>query len=336
MSNRIDFVIIWVDGSDPEWQAERAIYKGENRNPMGDTVVRYRDWNNLRYWFRGVEQFASWVDTIHFVTWGHLPSWLNTENPKLHIVKHEDYIPKKYLPTFNSHTIELNLHRIEGLSEQFVYFNDDMFLLAPTVPNDFFKNGLPCDTFALNPVYFVEDSAGFYNGANMEVINTIFHETKRQVMKRDFKKWFSLKNGFKNIMRTLLLTPWEYYPGFSYDHLASNFLKSTFENVWNRAENALDLSCRDKFRQQARVNQWLMKYWQFVTGKYEVRQKNFGECFHVKDENIDTLCRTIQNGSTHMICVNDTAQTTNFDAKKKAVIEAFEILLPKKSSFERQ
>lgn len=334
MSNRIDFVILWVDGNDPEWQAERAKYRTENHNPTGDTVVRYRDWHNLRYWFRGVEQFAPWVDTVHFVTWGHLPLWLNTENPKLHIVNHKDYIPPVYLPTFNSHTIELNLHRIEGLSEQFVYFNDDMFLLAPTVPNDFFKNGLPCDTFAMNPVYFVEDSAGFYNGADMEVINTVFRGTKRQTMKRDFRKWFSPRNGLKNIVRTLLLTPWEWYPGFNYDHLASSLLKSTFEEAWSKAETALDLSCRDKFRQQARVNQWLMKYWQFVTGNYTVRQKNFGQCFHVTDENIEDLCRTIRKGSTHMICVNDTAQTTDFEIKKKKVIEAFEVLLPKKSSFE--
>ena len=122
----IDFVVTWVDGNDPIWQAEKAKYSpnknADNRN------VRFRDWDNMQYWFRAVEKFAPWVNKIHFVTYGHLPKWLNTDNPKLNIVKHSDFIPKEYLPTFSSHSIELNLHRIEGLAERFVYFNDDMFL----------------------------------------------------------------------------------------------------------------------------------------------------------------------------------------------------------------
>ena len=77
---------------------------------------------------------------VHFVTWGHIPQWLNTKHPKLNIVCHEDFIPQKFLPTFNSHTIEWNFHRIPGLTEQFVYFNDDMFLLKPVYMEDFFKD----------------------------------------------------------------------------------------------------------------------------------------------------------------------------------------------------
>lgn len=137
-TNPIDFVIIWVDGNDKQWQAEKAKYDGKTVT-NANSEVRFRDWDNLQYWFRGVEKFAPWVNKIHFVTWGHLPKWLDTTNPKLNIVNHKDYIPSKYLPTFNSHTIELNLHRIEGLAEQFVYFNDDMFITAPTKPDDFSK-----------------------------------------------------------------------------------------------------------------------------------------------------------------------------------------------------
>ena len=70
------------------------------------------------------------------------PSWLNVANEKIVVVKHEDFIPKEYLPTFNSHTIELNLHRIKGLSEYFIYFNDDTFILDKLQEKDFFKNGL--------------------------------------------------------------------------------------------------------------------------------------------------------------------------------------------------
>ena len=130
-SKPIDFVMIWVDGNDPEWQKEKAKYD-ERVVTTANSEVRYRDWDNLQYWFRAVEKFAPWVNKIHFVTWGHLPPWLDTSNPKLHVVNHKDFIPEEYLPTFSSHTIELNLHRIEGLAERFVYFNDDTFLMAPT------------------------------------------------------------------------------------------------------------------------------------------------------------------------------------------------------------
>ena len=116
----IDIVVTWVDGSDPEWLKERARYSG---TPVELSDVRFRDWGLMRYWFRGIEKYAPWVRKIHFVTWGHLPDWLDTTNPKLHIVKHTDFIPAEYLPTFNSHTIELNLHRIEGLAEQFIYLS---------------------------------------------------------------------------------------------------------------------------------------------------------------------------------------------------------------------
>ena len=64
-------------------------------------------------------QFQHIIQKIHFVTWGHIPEWLNTEHPKLNIVRHEDFIPEKFRPTFNSHTIEWNFHRIPGLAEKF-------------------------------------------------------------------------------------------------------------------------------------------------------------------------------------------------------------------------
>lgn len=125
--DKIDFVLPWVDGSDSAWIKQRNEYLGIKNDQTQDS--RFRDWENLQYWFRGVEKFAPWVNHIYFVTWGHIPSWLNTDHPKLTVVKHEDYIPKQYLPTFSSHPIELNMHRIRGLSEQFVYFNDDTFII---------------------------------------------------------------------------------------------------------------------------------------------------------------------------------------------------------------
>ena len=331
---KIDFVIAWVDGNDENWLAEKAKY---SPSTMADsaTSVRFRDWDNLQYWFRGVEKFAPWVNKIHFITWGHLPKWLDTSNPKLHIVNHKDYIPEKYLPTFSSHAIELNMHRIEGLSEHFVYFNDDMFITREVNETDFFKKGKPCDTFGLNCIYFGHDSAGHFNGSNMEIINTEFKDQKKAIMKRDFSKWFSMKNGFRKVVKTMFLVPWEWFPGFHYDHLPSGFCRSTLEEVWAKYPDILDKTCMDKFRKEYHVNQWLFKYWQFCKGNYEVRSDKFGECFHIEEKNFNDLCRAIETQKYQMICINDTPRTINFEDKKQKVNECFEKILPDKSKFEK-
>ena len=142
--DKIDFVILWVDGSDEAWLKEKEKYSPETVS-YGSGKNRFRDFDNLQYWFRGVEKYAPWVNYVYFVTWGHLPVWLNTDHPKLKVIKHTDYMPDKYLPTFNSNAIELTLNRLSELSEHFVLFNDDMFLISPTKPEDFFVNGVPCD-----------------------------------------------------------------------------------------------------------------------------------------------------------------------------------------------
>src|SRR5690625_2850108 len=106
MDDKIDFVITWVDGNDKVWKREKDKYRPNKTED--DRNIRYRNWDNLKYWFRGVERFAPWINKIHFVTWGHVPTWLNISHPKIKIVKHSDFIPKEYLPTFNSRVIELH------------------------------------------------------------------------------------------------------------------------------------------------------------------------------------------------------------------------------------
>ena len=327
----IDFVIIWVDGNDPAWRAVKNQYVPK---PVGedDQEVRYRDWDNLQYWFRSVEKYTPWVNKINFVTWGHLPKWLDTSNPKLHIVKHEDYIPAEYLPTFNSHTIEHNLHRIEGLAEQFVYFNDDMFINKPMKPEDFFVNGKPCDTFAMDCIFWGKDSAGPYNGNDMAVINT--HFPKKQALLKNWKNWFRLRYGAKHLYRTLVLLPWAWFPGFYYHHLPNSFLKATFEEVWAAEPEILDETCKCRIRSTTNVNQWLYKYWQLASGNFYPRTNKIGRCYHIKDQNVYDLLDSIRHQKDAMICINDTAKTVNFEEKVRLVKEAFQSVLPEKSSFE--
>ena len=107
MSKNIDFVITWVDSSDPKWQKDFQKYrlsKPGNKESSGE--IRYRDLGTFKYVFRGFEKFTPWIRKIHLVTYGHIPEWLNIEHPKINIVKHEDIFPDlSVLPTFNSTAI---------------------------------------------------------------------------------------------------------------------------------------------------------------------------------------------------------------------------------------
>lgn len=332
MSNDvIDFVITWVDGSDPKWVEEKNKYS-DVKVTAANSEVRFRDWDNLQFWFRAVEKYAPWVNKIHFVTWGHVPEWLDTSNEKINIVKHEDFIPAEYLPTFSSHAIELNLHRIKGLAEQFVYFNDDIFLNAPTKPEDFFVNGMPCDTVAQNCIFFGKDSAGFFHGADIMVINS--HFDKKKVIKKDWKKWFSLKNGYNNVLKTILLYPWPWFPGMYFQHVATNYLKSSYEKVWEAEYDLLDSTCKNKFRKMGDLNQWVVKFWQIAEGNFVVRKDSFARCYHVKNSNFKYLCEDLKEKKHTMICINDNARTFDFEDKKKIVIDIFNELFPECCSFE--
>ncbi|MBO4915019.1 MAG: Stealth CR1 domain-containing protein [Oscillospiraceae bacterium] len=331
MREDIDFVIIWVDGNDPEWRKEKNECKGLLTKEEDDSDHRYRDWDNLQYWFRGVEQFCPWVRTVHFVTWGHLPKWLNTNHPKLHIVNHKDYIPPQYLPTFSSHTIELNLHRIEGLSEHFVYFNDDMFIIKPMRKSDFFHRGKPCDSAVMNVhCYNMEDMVIMAPFRDIGVINHEF--SMRDVIKKNPGGWFNLKYGIDNLRNVILLSC-PRFPGMLQQHLPTSFCKSTFSEVWAKYPEILNETCMHKFREMTDVNQWLFKEWQIASGNFYPRSTKIGK--NIAAYHIDAACRCIHEQQAKMLCLNDTQMGYDeFMECVRKVNAAFDHILPEKSLFE--
>lgn len=329
MSNAIDFVITWVDDTNPVWLADREMYCGM---PAVSGDCRFRKWGLLRYWFRGVETFAPWVNRIHFVTYGHIPKWLNVNHPKINIIKHTDYIPKEYLPTFNSHTIELNFHRIPGLAEQFVYFNDDCFLLNQVVPEDFFVNGLPKDTCVLKPLRFDSRSIAFIDANNIALINDKFD--KKQFIKQNFLKIFTPTVGIKRLIMTILSAPFPFFTGFFNHHLAVSFLKKSYIYAWQLYPAQMDATCRCRLRERTNVNQWLIKDLQIVTGEFENRSKGFGKCINLRDSTINDCCHYICEQKGKTLCANDNELLENFEMAKERVQDSFSQILPKHSMYE--
>lgn len=328
---KIDFVIPWVDGNDVEWKKDKEKYSEKKLN-TSNNINRYRDWDNLRYWFRGVEKFAPWVNKIHFVTYGHLPNWLNTENEKLHIVKHSDFIPKKYLPTFSANPIELNLHRIDGLSEQFVYFNDDIFLCRSVRDTDFFKNGLPRDT-AVADIFYPHGDKIWQNMLlnDVDLINKNFE--KKKVLVKNLNKWINLKYG-KYLIKNLLLLNWNKFSSIQDRHLISNMLKSTYEEIWNVESKLLDKVCCNKFRTSEDVTQYIIKWWQMCKGKFIPRAPYKGKVFSISNNN-EEIIESIEKSKYTFVVLNDNNVDVDFEKAKNEIINAFEKILPDKSSFEK-
>lgn len=136
----IDVVYTWVDSSDPEWMKDRAAWSGQSEIVMASAAndERYLDRDELKYSLRSLALYAPFVRNIYIVTHGHRPSWLVDDDDRIRVVPHSEIFPDpSVLPTFNSHAIEASLHRIPGLSENFIYFNDDVFLGRDAEPSDF-------------------------------------------------------------------------------------------------------------------------------------------------------------------------------------------------------
>lgn len=134
----IDAVWTWVDGSDPGWQAKMAEHlPGAAVSADGADASRFESHDELRFSMRSVAMYAPWIRHHYLVTDGHQPAWLS-DVPNVSVIDHRDIIDHRYLPTFNSHAVENNLHHIAGLSEHFLYFNDDVFLGRASRPSDYF------------------------------------------------------------------------------------------------------------------------------------------------------------------------------------------------------
>jgi hypothetical protein len=327
---KIDFVIIWVDGGDKEWQKQRNIYAG--KDPEDLAAYRFRDWENLKYWFRGVEKFAPWVNNVYFITNGQKPEWLNLDCPKLKWIKHEDYIPKEWLPTFNSHVIEHNFFRIDELSEHFVYFNDDFFLTDNVKPEDFFKDGKPKSIAGLEAIAMTNEMYGHIVLNDVQFINRHFNIKK--TIKSNWSNWYRLRYGSKTLLKTFLLSNYSCFTGIAIPHICNPLLKSTMKELWEKEPKLLEETCSGKFRSATQVSQNIYYWYDIARGNFSPRSRRFGELYTITSDNTG-LIKDIQKHKYKAICLNDSSTDFDFEKAKNEINSAFEKILPGKSSFEK-
>ena len=331
MDEKIDFVITWVDESDSKWRKEFEYYSAKETKYINTDACRYRDWETLRYWFRGVEKFAPWANKIYFVTYGHLPKWLNLNHPKLQIVKHEDFIPIEYLPTFSSYVIEFYFHKIKGLSEKFVYFNDDMFLIDSVSPDRFFIDGLPCDIGALSTI----TTKGMFGSSvylALDLIRANFN--KKESVSRNRSKWYSM--AFPRLsLHNLMKFRETKFTGFINHHQPQGYLKETYNEVWASCSEDLERTSTRRFRAWGDVAPWLIRYWQLASGNFTpCNVYKDGIVFFLCDENIAESVDCIRHQKKKIVCLNDGEHVTHFEDYKRRLLDAFEQILPDKCGYE--
>ena len=331
----IDIVVTWVDGNDPAWRAEKAKYSVE-ADDINDDASRYRDWDTFRYWFRAVEKYAPWVNKVYLVTWGHVPKWLNLKCSKLCVVRHEDFIPEDYLPTFNSHTIEWNLWRIPGLSEHFIYFNDDMFITRAVKKTDFFSGELPRYCAIALPLRAIAPMNAHRHARlnGYGIFNSNYNIT--QCIDEHPEKWFNYQYG-SDVKYNVRAYEDGFVSGLFFSHLGVPFRKSTFQEFCERFSDEVGATCRRKFRTPHDIMHQAVQMMEMYRGTFApVGRWYYGVPFYHIDIDVDKEIDAILKRKYRIICMNDHEGLVpdEFSAVQRRIIAALDEVLPEKSGFE--
>lgn len=292
----MDAVITYVNGLDPVWQASYERYL--------DTPVvekRYRDWGTLKYLLRGIETHMPFVRNVYLVVSGEsqVPDW--AERSQLRIVRHEDIIPRELLPLFNSGAIEMFLHRIDGLDEEILYFNDDFFPVADCRPEDFFEDGKA----------FIHFSRHLFAGGL-------------------YKK--RVRNSDALVRRAFGLSPSPFF--LRPRHTCYPMLRSESSALFSRMEKEI-LASATRVRNERGFNGSIYQdclYYRGKTGPARTSGKFFSLALHPASEIADYL----RAPKHHFVCINDVRlDADKFERYRACLTEAFEKKFPGKSRFER-
>lgn len=309
----IDIVVPYVNPYDKNWQELNKKYS----NSKGDnSKQRTRDIHIFKYFFRGVELNCPWVRKIHLLLQSpsQIPDWLNTNNSKLHIVFHDQYIPSEFLPTFNTFVIEAFFHKIPELSENFVTCNDDFLFTNLTSETDYFKNNLPVDYPKLtkfltcNPMHDLTYKGYMPFGTFQKVLKSSQEIEKKITGKCPIYYNFHVPFGLK---------------------------KSFLEELWSKHSNMLLNALKDsKFRREHNFVSWLYRYIQLDLGLYEKSDKVITDFSYrelgnsaMKDIMNDMLIKKV-------VVLNDMLTDRNEQIIAEQISKILAVKFPYKSSFE--
>lgn len=292
----MDIVITYVNGLDPEWLAD---YSKHTNTPIMEK--RFRDWGTLPYLFRGIERNMPFINNVFLVVSqkSQIPAWVNTDN--IRIVLHRDFIPEEFLPTFNCNPLELYMHRIEGLDEQFLYFNDDMFPMLPCKPEDFYDNGRSI-------IHFYKH---FFTGGNMY----------KHICKNSDTAARSAA-GVKP--STAFIRP---------QHICSPMQKTASEEVFSIMEEKIRNSISIT-RTADNFNQYLFMDYLYYKGLVKDSRLS-NKHISVALASPRSIAKRILHPKHKLMCINDVhLRAKHYEVMRKAILDAFEEYFPQKSKYE--
>lgn len=328
----IDFVVSWVDQNDLGWQQKKNKFlsiSDKRYDPEMTSDVRYRDYGIFKYWFRSVELFAPWVHKIYVVTDHQVPEFLNTKSEKVQLIYHDEFIPNKYLPTFNSSVIEMFLDKIPGISDHFVYFNDDFFINSSVDKSFFFSiSGAPKDSAIMIPMQPTSD----FEHIPLNTIKLINqHFDKKNVQTKYFSKFFSLKYGLKYNLETLLMLPFKKFSMFQFQHTAYSLRKSDYSNLDNLFPNIRNDNALNKFRSNSDINIWILQAMNYVNGDFSPRSTH--SSIYLTVDHLKEIHKALHNKKYKIIIVNDT-ELDDFSENSEKLKILFDLKFKRKSKYE--
>lgn len=307
----VDAVYTWVNGADPEWRRRRAAYAGEGYHEEAANAARYLSRDELRYSLRSLAQYAPWIRHIYLVTDDQTPAWLNTDHPGITVVSHREiFSDPELLPTFNSHAIESQLHHIEGLSEHFLYLNDDVFLGRLITPQHFFlANGL--SRFFLSRAH-----VPFGRPSPQDVPVSVAGKNNRALIEERFGTVITQKmKHVPHALRRSVL--YEIEEEFAERHRAT---------AANRFRELNDLS----------VTSSLHHYYAFLTGRAVPGDLDYNYFDMAHPHTPTRLGQLLAKRDRAVFCLNDTVSSEADLAQQLAVMQPFlDSYFPFASPFER-
>lgn len=258
----IDLVYTWVDGRDEKWlkEMENASIVHHKKFKKKDFLNRFVDIEEIRYSLRSVEQNLPWIRYIFIVTWGNQrPYWINLSNPRIKIISQSEIFPETVkLPTFNSKAIDFSLHKIPGLSEHFIYSNDDMFFCQSLKYSDFF-------TIEGKPIIYSQKKDW---------------SDAQKIFRRFDSSYKKSPNDGTLFMISVYFTILNFYEKFKkimnceYSHIPTAFTKTICEEVYSNFKDEIDKTISHRFRSRYDFQmQTLMIQFGLVTNQSVVKFK---------------------------------------------------------------
>jgi hypothetical protein len=310
----IDVVYTWVDGSDPDWverkNAALAALGRDQINQVAAHEARFISRNELKYSLRSIAAFAPWVRNIFVVTDDQVPAWLDDSGPRLQVVRHRELFGDTgVLPTFNSHAIESRLHRIPGLAEHFLYFNDDMFLGRPVAPGAFFHaNGL---------------AKFFPSPAQLEAGPPTVYDAPVAAAGKNNRRLLEDRFG-RCIAQKMMHVP---YP----------LLKSVLEEIERELPEEVRRTAEHQFRHPADLSipSSLAHYWAYLSGRAVPGMLRYTYADLADTGTPLRLARLLSRRHSDVFCLNDTdSDEVAPEAQARLVAEFLPRYFPFRSPFE--